>query len=77
MNVIYYRRKDVLSAKSLQFEERSLGKSFVYIRNNKGDIMPRLVLTTCCVLELLVLFGKKKNCVKVSQDFQKYHFDLV
>ena len=28
-------------------------------------------------LELLVVFCKKENRVKVSKDFQKYHFGLV
>ena len=30
-------KREVSSAKSLQFEERSLGKSFMQIRNNKGS----------------------------------------
>ena len=28
-------------------------------------------------LELLDVFGKKENHVKCSNDFHKYHFDLV
>ena len=32
-------KREVSWAKSLQFEERSLGKSFMQIRNNKGSKM--------------------------------------
>ena len=43
------------------------------IRNNNNNYLKMSVDH----LELLVVFGKKENRVKVSKDLQRYHFDLV